>query len=189
MQVLEADKARKYWLFRSWGRIGTKVGETKCDSYYSSEEACEEFEKLYLDKTGNIWGSANFRKLPGKYAVVQVDYTDDEKLKEMETKSAIPSKLPRQVQDIIKLIFDVDAMKQCMMEFELDLEKMPLGRLSKQQLEEAYKVLNDLDNLISKGASQNAFIGASNKFFSLVPHSFGMNAAPVIDTVILKQLV
>lgn len=183
MQVLESDNGRNYWLFRSWGRIGTKVGEKKVETHYSSTDACDEFERLFLDKTGNHWGVENFQKKAGKYTMVDVDYTDDEKIKQMEAKSAIPSKLPPQVQDIIKLIFDVDAMKQTMMEFELDLEKMPLGRLSKKQLEEAYGVLNQLDNLITAGASESAFIGASNKFFSLVPHSFGMNAAPIIDTV------
>jgi poly [ADP-ribose] polymerase len=81
------------------------------------------------------------------------------------------------------MIFDVDAMKQTMLEFELDLEKMPLGKISKKQLEEAYSVLNKLDHLISEGADRSAFIGASNKFFSLVPHSFGMRAAPIIDNV------
>lgn len=183
MQALEADSGREYWLFRSWGRIGTKVGEKKIDRFYSASEVCEEFENQFFDKTGNYWECKPYKKIAGKYAVVDVDYTDDEKIKEMEKKSAIPSKLPIQVQDIIKLIFDVDAMKQTMMEFELDLEKMPLGRLSKKQLEEAYGVLNDLDKLITEGAASNAFIGASNKFFSLVPHCFGMNSAPIIDTV------
>lgn len=182
LQVLEHDNEKTFWLFRSWGRIGTKVGEKKIEKYHSASEACEEFEKLYELKSGNIWGTP-FSKLPNRYALVDVDYTDDEKVKQIQEKSAIPSKLPPQVQDIIKLIFDVDAMKQTMLEFELDLEKMPLGKLSRKQLEEAYSVLNKLDNLITDGADRSAFIGSSNKFFSLVPHSFGMNAAPVIDNV------
>lgn len=183
MQVLESDKGRNYWLFRSWGRIGTKVGEKLIETRCSIDACCMEFEALFKEKTGNLWGVQPFKKKPGKYAEVDVDYTDDEKIKQMEVKSAIPSKLPNQVQDIIKLMFDVEAMKQTMMEFELDLEKMPLGRLSKKQLEEAYSVLNQLDTFITEGAKANSFIGASNKFFSLVPHSFGMNAAPIIDTV------
>lgn len=182
LQVLEADNEKKYWLFRSWGRVGTGVGEKKLETYYSVNEACEQFERLFEEKSGNIFGTP-FKKMPNKYALVEVDYTDDEKVKAIQEKSAIPSKLPSPVQDIIKMIFDVDAMKQTMLEFELDLEKMPLGKISRKQLEEAYSVLNKLDNLITEGADRSAFIGASNKFFSLVPHSFGMRAAPVIDSV------
>lgn len=182
MQVLEADNEKKYWFFRSWGRIGTGVGEKKLETFYSANEACSAFETNFEDKSGNIFGTP-FKKMPNKYALVEVDYTDDEKVKQIQAKSAIPSKLPPPVQDIIKLIFDVDAMKQTMLEFELDLEKMPLGKISRKQLEEAYSVLNKLDNLITEGADRSAFIGASNKFYSLVPHSFGMQAAPIIDSV------
>ena len=42
------------------------------------------------------------------------------------------------------MIFDVDSMKKAMLEFEIDLKKMPLGKLSKAQIESAYKVLTEL---------------------------------------------
>lgn len=115
--------------------------------------------------------------------MVEVDYTDDEKIRQMEQKSSIPSNLKAEVQELMKMIFDVAAMKNTMIQFELDLEKMPLGRLSKKQLDEAYSCLNNLDSLIAEGANRDAFIGASNKFFSLIPHNFGMNTAQIIDTV------
>lgn len=182
IQVLQADKGNKFWLFRSWGRIGTKVGEKKLESFYSADQACEDFEHHFHDKTGNSW-NMHFRKIPGKYSPIEVDYDDSEKNKKMEEKSSIPSKLPKTVQDLVKMIFDIESMKKTMMEFELDLEKMPLGRLSKKQLQQAYETLNDLNQLVINSAAQNEFIGASNKFFTLVPHNFGMKKAPVIDSV------
>ena len=42
------------------------------------------------------------------------------------------------------MIFDVESMKKAMLEFEIDLKKMPLGKLSKAQIESAYKVLTEL---------------------------------------------
>ena len=46
-----------------------------------------------------------------------------------------PSKLKPQVQDLMKLIFDTQAMERTMAELEIDTQKMPLGRLSKAELE------------------------------------------------------
>jgi poly [ADP-ribose] polymerase 1 len=132
-------------------------------------------------------GGVPFQKRAGKYYPVEVDYDDDNKVKKIAEKSSIPSKLPKATQDLIHLLFDIDSMKQTMMEFELDLDKMPLGRLSKKQLQDAYQTLKDLDELITKGASNSEFIGLSNKFFTLVPHNFGMNKAPVIDTLEMIQ--
>jgi poly [ADP-ribose] polymerase len=188
LQVLQSDAGREFWLFRSWGRIGTKIGNTKLEKFHSAESACEQFETLFEEKTGNMWNSpVPFRKHPSKYYPVEVDYDDDEKVKKMVEKSKIPSKLKPQVRDLINMLFDIDTMKQTMLEFELDLDKMPLGRLSKKQLHDAYQVLTDLNELVSSGASNNEFIGLSNKFFTLVPHNFGMNKAPVIDTLEMIQ--
>ena len=32
-QVLEHDLKPKWWVFRSWGRVGTTIGGTKLDSF------------------------------------------------------------------------------------------------------------------------------------------------------------
>lgn len=77
-----------------------------------------------------------------------------------------------------------------MMSFEIDTEKMPLGKLSKKQLLNAYTVLNELSELVTRGASQNEFIGPTNKFYSLVPQSFGVEKPPLInsDEMIKKKI-
>lgn len=188
LQVLESDAGKKYWLFRGWGRIGTKVGDSKLEKHPSPESACEEFERLYEEKSGNSFNSGiPFKKVPGCYYPVEVDYDDDTKAKKIAEKSSIPSMLPTATQDLVQMLFDVKAMKQTMMEFELDLEKMPLGRLSKKQLHDAYQTLTELNGLVTSGASNSEFIGLSNKFFTLVPHNFGMNHAPIIDTLEMIQ--
>jgi predicted DNA-binding WGR domain protein len=33
LKVLEHDKKPKWWVFRSWGRVGTTIGGTKLDSF------------------------------------------------------------------------------------------------------------------------------------------------------------
>lgn len=69
-----------------------------------------------------------------------------------------------------------------MREFEIDLQKMPLGKISKDQILKAYKVLNELQELIEKKSSRLQFLDASNRFFTIIPHDFGMNTPPLLDT-------
>lgn len=67
LQLLEADKGSRYWLFRAWGRIGTTIGGTKLDSMSDLDEAMEKFQELYEEKTGNMWNFRHqFVKRPGK---------------------------------------------------------------------------------------------------------------------------
>ncbi|KAF6035111.1 PARP1 [Bugula neritina] len=39
------------------------------------------------------------------------------------------------------MIFDIETMKQTMLEFEIDMKKMPLGKISKKNISKAYKLL------------------------------------------------
>ena len=64
-----------------------------------------------------------------------------------EAKSKYSSKLPVAVQELMQLICDIDAMKAAMVEFELDLKKMPLGKISKNQLKQGYSILSDLQRV------------------------------------------
>lgn len=112
---------------------------------------------------------------------IEIDYAEDAKVN-LNEEHSIKSKLSEPVQSIIKLMFDVDTMKRTMMEFDLDMEKMPLGKLSQAQLKLAYSVLTDVYNLIQKGGSNPEFIGCTNRFYTLVPHNFGVSAPPLLDT-------
>lgn len=182
LQLLEADKKNRYWVFRAWGRIGTTIGGTKVnDCREGLDEALEVFKRIYKDQTGNQFGKP-FVKVPGRYCPIEIDYSSN-KEKNINDVSKIPSKLDNSVQNLIKLLFDIDQMKKQLLEFELDMVKMPLGKLSSKQIESAYTVLNKLSLLIASGGSQQEFIGLSNQFFTLVPHSYGIELPPVLDTV------
>lgn len=153
------------------------------------EDAKKEYMKHYEEKTGNAWGSV-FEKIAGYYVLVDVEY-DNKGLRDLETNNTnISSKLDKPLQDLIKLIFDVDNMNKTMLQFELDTEKMPLGKLSQRQLLSAYTVLSKLSELVTEGASSSEFIGPTNEFYSIIPHSFGIEKPPLIDTdeVIKKKI-
>lgn len=63
-----------------------------------------------------------------------------EKIKEEE----IESQLAKEVQDLIRLIFDMKMMNSQMKEIGYDTKKMPLGKLSKSSIEKGYEALNIL---------------------------------------------
>lgn len=43
----------RYWVFRSWGRIGTTIGDQKLENFENLYEAEQSFLHVYHDKTGN----------------------------------------------------------------------------------------------------------------------------------------
>lgn len=182
LQLLESDKGQKYWVFRSWGRISTSIGSSKLDSFSSLLEALECFEDQYEERTGNVFGEKKFVKYPGKYYKLDIDYGEEREVKKLVDNN-VKSKLDPPVQNLIKLLFDVDEMKKTMLEFHLDMEKMPLGKLSQKQLKEAMGVLKKIDELIqSRTASSAQFVEQSNRFYTLVPHDFGVERPPILDT-------
>lgn len=125
-------------------------------------------------------------KLPGKMYPVDVDYGDAEDLN-LDIIEA-ESKLAKPVQDLMRLIFDVNSMKKLMAEFELDMEKMPLGKLSNAQINKAFGVLGELQQLIDSGdPDEMRLLDASNRFYTFIPHSFGVEDPPILrDPEVIK---
>ncbi|KAM7430085.1 Poly [ADP-ribose] polymerase 1 [Porites harrisoni] len=188
LQLLKEDKGHSYYIFRSWGRVGTTIGGNKLERCGPKKSAIEKFMELYGEKTGNSWlNRKNFVKHPNKFYPLEIDYGQDEE--ELKTTIAPGSKslLSAPIQELIKMIFDVESMKKTLVEFEIDLKKMPLGKLTKRQIESAYAVLGEVQKLISDGGSSNSILDASNRFYTLIPHDFGMKKPPMLDNLELIQ--
>lgn len=65
----------RWFVFRSWGRVGTTIGDTKLTKMESKQEAIDDFVVLYEEKTGNSWRNRhNFEKQPGKLYPLDIDY-------------------------------------------------------------------------------------------------------------------
>jgi poly [ADP-ribose] polymerase len=78
-----------------------------------------------------------------------------------------------------------------MTDLNYDVNKLPLGKLSKQTITRGYQALKDLSALLDNASlAQNqygtTFQAAteqlSNAFYSLIPHAFGRNRPPIIQT-------
>lgn len=64
----------RYWVFRSWGRVGTTIGGNKLDKFHDKNSAMDNFLGVYKEKTGNNWSSSNFTKYPNKFYPLEIDY-------------------------------------------------------------------------------------------------------------------
>ena len=112
---------------------------------------CSVFQNVYFDKTGNNWQDRkSFQKKQNKFFQLEVDYgenAENENLTKLDVNKLSKSVLDKPIQDLIHLIFDIEKMKNAMIEFEIDLNKMPLGKLSSNQLKKAFGVLNELNDV------------------------------------------
>ncbi|KAI1724104.1 poly(ADP-ribose) polymerase, regulatory domain-containing protein [Ditylenchus destructor] len=203
LQLLKSDKSNEYYVFRAWGRVGTEVGGTKLEDFGPDlDDAKATFEKQFLDKTRNEWKNRhNFKKHPFALDIIELDFdgkatfvckffvfiyfcfqVDKQDLPALDVESS-KSLLPKQIKNLIAMIFDIDAMTATMKEFEIDMEKMPLGKLSRKHILNAYSVLTQLQKLFEEGQpSYNDYLDATNRFYTLIPHNHGLASPPLLNT-------
>ncbi|CAL1292483.1 unnamed protein product [Larinioides sclopetarius] len=182
LQVLKANSGSSYYLFRQWGRVGTRIGGKKIEHFYDDWKPVRAFEKLYYEQTENHWHNRkNFQKKPGRKYPLEVDYGQDSEEFQQKLKAGENSKLSKPVQELICLIFDQDAMMMTMIEFEIDLKKMPLGKISEKQIAMAYEVLGEAQEILARDGNKSKITEVSNRFFTLIPHNFGLKKPPLLD--------
>jgi poly [ADP-ribose] polymerase len=147
------------------------------------DECIDRFEQLYAEKSGNCWSDRKkFVKRPGKFFPIELDYGEEDEKVKTAVAPGSSSKLPVPVQNLIKMIFDVEAMKKALVEFEIDLKKMPLGKLSKRQIKSAFEVLTELQKTVQRDPTSSRILDFSNRFFTLIPHDFGLARPPLLNT-------
>lgn len=62
---------------------------------------------------------------------------------------------------------------------------MPLGKFTNNQIQKAYQVLARLQQCLIKqgsGVNHKLVISCSNEFYSLIPHNFGNENPPLLNT-------
>ena len=91
------------------------------------------------------------------------------------TKLAVP------IQSLLQLIFNQTYMAAAMTSLKYDAKKMPLGKLSKENINHAFKFLGDLAALHQSDAHSGRDIKElSSRYYSLIPHDFGQYLPPII---------
>ncbi|XP_051874790.1 protein mono-ADP-ribosyltransferase PARP3 [Pristis pectinata] len=190
------EQGGSYYCWNRWGRVG-EIGQSNLNSLADLNKAVKEFEKKFKDKTKNNWANRDsFIAHPGKYTMIELEqgYKEATVMKNdavdgssVLCKKVRPCTLDKATQDLIKLIFSHDMFKEQMQTMNLDLKKMPLGKLSKQQIAKGFDALDELEEALKSPNNTNQLEELSSKFYTIIPHYFGRNRPPVIDTAELLQ--
>lgn len=179
MQLIETTNGCK--LFIRYGRVG-ETGTIIIDNY-SKEAGIMKFESQFKSKTGNKWNS-EFVKKDGKYYLSEISY--DIKKDEI-TKNINPiykCNLDDRLQYFLKLISDKNMMNQMLIQFDIDTNKLPLGKISSSQLDKASDILKKINNLLSlKTNNTDEIEDLSSLYYTYVPSPVGRKKLPVIDNV------
>lgn len=195
IQLLASGNDHFTWT--RWGRVG-ECGQFKILGTGSFQSALQEFEKKFRDKTGYVWKDRQLPPKSGKYTFIERSYEDSSNEEDDElpgagkrrvskeslesVESTTPeSKLPGPVQRLVQLIFNQQYFDNSLAAMDYDVNKMPLGKLSKRTLLQGYEVLKDLANLIGDPHNGPTIEERSNRYFSLIPHAFGRRNPPVLN--------
>ncbi|CAM8931406.1 unnamed protein product [Rhodiola kirilowii] len=177
LQIIEEDKGSECHVFRKWGRVGNeKIGGDKLE-VMSKSDAIIEFKRLFLEKTGNEWGAwerkQDFMKKPGKFFPLDIDYGVNKQVTKQKQDNSI-SQLPAPLFELMSMLFDVETYRAAMLEFEINMSEMPLGKLSKSNIQKGFEALTEIQNLLNNNShdasmKESLLVNASNRFFTLIP--------------------
>uniref|UniRef100_A0A3B3IM99 Poly [ADP-ribose] polymerase n=1 Tax=Oryzias latipes TaxID=8090 RepID=A0A3B3IM99_ORYLA len=187
IQLLQDDSSKSFSVWMRWGRVG-KVGQnslTACGG--DLLKAKDIFKKKFFDKTRNEWEQrGSFVKVAGKYDMVFMDYSTNEKEENTTVVDAATNKrsckLDPKVQSLLELICDLKAMEECVLEMKFDTRKAPLGKLTSEQIRAGYAALKKIEECLKRKGSSRDLLEACNQFYTRIPHDFGLRPPPVIHT-------
>ncbi|KAI4240602.1 MAG: hypothetical protein LQ352_007610 [Teloschistes flavicans] len=207
LQLLHDVDNDEWCVHTRWGRVG-EFGSVKVLPHGSNlEGAAKEFDKKFKDKSGHKWEDRHQPAKKGKYTFIEKSYEDDSdsdgepaatKPKvEDEEEEMIESKLPKQVQRLIELIFNQNHFNSVLEGIGYNANKLPLGKLSKATLKQGFDHLNELASLIKhpslaqnkyQCSQKEAIEDFSNKYYSTIPHEFGrQRPIPINNNDILRK--
>jgi len=160
----------------------------------------KQFNSKFKDKSGLAWVDRGNQPKSGKYTFIERTYGDDSDDDEPNgtagvkaTEERLPSPestLARPVQELMELIFNQQYFAATMTELNYDVNKLPLGKLSKFTITRGYQALKDLSALLDDPSLAQCEYGTSyqaateqlsNAFYSLIPHAFGRSRPPIIQ--------
>jgi len=119
-------------------------------------------EKILLQKSGS-------------YTPVYIDHEEGEIIKKETKLVSIESK---------------QNMNEVMLSYNIDVSKMPFGKLSKSQIQKGYKILSKIQDAIKNKRPTHELDTLSCDFYSMIPHKFGRKGPEIIsnENAIRKKL-
>uniref|UniRef100_A0A183BM04 Poly [ADP-ribose] polymerase n=1 Tax=Globodera pallida TaxID=36090 RepID=A0A183BM04_GLOPA len=192
MQLLcDLTAKNKIWLWRRWGRVGFR-GQSNLIPFGSEfDGALAMFLNKFSDKTRNdfLKGTENFQKVAGKYDLIKIDHdrrkATEKKIDVKLRQNVSPTEAKALVMDervraLLTTICDLKAMECDARRLEYDFKRIPLGKITKEQLNFGYEALSRIERQIQKADFGREFVKAMNDYYTRIPHSFGMRTPPPI---------
>ena len=165
IQLLQDKYTKKYGVLYRWGRIGF-FGQVNYVIHESFEEAREAF----------------LTKLQGKLEYGYIKIKMEAKIKEEKKNDDIDMDdegLEKPLANLIRLVFDLKTMNQQIIKIGYDSDKIPLGQISPEVIKKGFQYLKQLENIIgdndNKKINTKEVYDLSSKYFTLIPHNFGMH--------------
>jgi poly [ADP-ribose] polymerase len=205
-------KKTRFAMFIKWGRIGATLNYKIDDYTSPGPLVKFFEEKFFQMTSNHFESYMNneFEKKPKGYFPVDLEGEDDEEedsdeemdgdgkplkkksveevLKERrkavgEAVKKVGEKLDPRVAELIQLIFNKEAIVKQMEDMKIDTKKMPLGQISRRTLRDGLEILEKIESLIKEsGYSKAKLEDLCNRFYTFVPHDFGMSRPPIIDS-------
>ncbi|XP_039234786.1 protein mono-ADP-ribosyltransferase PARP3 isoform X1 [Pipra filicauda] len=120
------------------------------------------------------------QRLTGDAGDLQVDDVDGNKVCKQRV---LPCTLDKDTQELVSLIFSSDMFRDAMQTMNIDVKKMPLGKLSKQQIARGFEALEELEAALQEQPPQASCLEElSSRFYTIVPHNFGRARPPPINS-------
>ncbi len=158
------------------------------------DEAISAFEKKFKDKTANNWDEReSFKPKSKKYTLIEMDSNQEEdevkeENKTMEGVETRASKLAKETQELISMIFDKDMFNNALKTYDIDVKKMPLGKLSKNQIAKGFEVLEEIEDELKNPKKNSVKINVlSSKFYTVIPQDFGRKIPTSINSTEILQ--
>jgi poly [ADP-ribose] polymerase len=186
MQIIKSSDT-SFTHFIRYGRTGD-VGMPSAKHYTDKYDAIISFEKQFKTKTGNNFDpSKPFVKKVNKYFMSKVSYDDElEKVKNQIVPMMAPKTgLDERVQNLLSLLTNVQFMQQSLVSLQIDTKKMPLGKVTFDQMNLAKGVLDKIQvimNDVNFANMGDQLVSLSSEYYTYLPMAFGRKRPPVINT-------
>ncbi|KAG9393272.1 Poly(ADP-ribose) polymerase PARP [Carpediemonas membranifera] len=197
---LARSPAGTYHIFFIWGRVGKIAGRTDT-SFANLDDAINVFAKKFKDKAKLNWPDERFGE-SGRaqtYVPLHFEWSDPISAAKKRKAAAVaePSKranvvkaectLPVPVRKLLELISNRSHIEHSVRDLDLDLTRMPLGRLSEDHILKAYDCLKSAQGAIKLG-DRNDVIAQTNRFYTLFPvQTYGIDRPPILDEMLIKK--
>jgi len=193
----------KYFVFRRWGETGDEGGRSykynteHCyHSFTTSKEAMEYFKKVFKEKSGNEFENRHeFVQRPGCYNYVplsRVNLHKNSRIGRDRTLACggdIPSLLPKATKRLIDWIFDEKHAKEMLRAENINLDKMPLGAVTKERMLKGYNILKELESLLKKKPPKSRMLDYRQWKVMLVDVSTQYyNTIPQTSPIVIKSV-